>query len=160
MRTRKRSMHITQHLLETVTSSKHGICQELGTFSRCGTHKVSLSPVRDWSIGSICLWLHFHPDMTEAFEEPQWADANSANWTANRRESRPFTMHTLKTPAWEASRDSKEGQGQWQDMKWDFSPRYSGHPMSQLSVWNYKGTNGIRKWDWCLIPDSEVLPPK
>lgn len=58
MRTRKRSMHITQHLLETVTSSKHGICQELGTFSGCGTHKVSLSPMKDWSIGSICLWLN------------------------------------------------------------------------------------------------------
>lgn len=65
MRTRKRSMHITQNLLETVTSSKHGICQELGTFSGCGTHKVSLSPVKDWSTGSICLWLNFHPDMTE-----------------------------------------------------------------------------------------------
>lgn len=82
--------HNTTPSRNIVTSSKYRICQELGTFSGCGPHKVSLSLVKDWSIGSICLWLNFHPDMTEAFEEPQWANANTAlNRTANRRESGP-----------------------------------------------------------------------
>lgn len=82
--------HNTTPYRNIVTSSKHRICQGLGTFLGCGPHKVSSSLVKDWSIGSVGLWLNFHPDMTEAFEEPQWADANTAlNGTANRRESRP-----------------------------------------------------------------------
>lgn len=101
-------MHITQHILETLLPPQNTeLGQELGTFSGCGTHKVSLSLVNDWDIGSVCLLLNVYPDMTEAFENSGCYYSTEMDMDQKRKQS--FITHTQKGPEWRTSRCGKEG---------------------------------------------------